>query len=681
MPIGTALHERTFPLCESLSYREWSGYYAVSAYEAHHEHEYNAIRNAAALIDISPLFKYRISGKDATRLVDRIVTRDLKKVSVGSVIYTPWCDEHGKVIDDGTVSRLAENTYRWTAADPSLRWFQQNARGLDVSIEDISEEVAAVALQGPTSGRMLKAIAEADVENLKYFKVTSGKIAGVPVDISRTGYTGDLGYEIWMPWKDAVKVWDELWSKGKAFDIHAAGMLALDVSRIEAGLLLIDVDFNGSKKALIGLQKYTPLEMGLARLVALDKGRFVGQEALRAEAKTGPAREIVGLELDWNAVEAIYERLNLAPQIPATASRVAVPGLPRGRAGRQGDVDDVVADAQEDDRAGDGRPRLQRRRDAARDGGHGRGRAPPRAGDRRQDAVLQPSEEDRHARALTAALEPDREDSWNRRSNRSWAPTTRAAPLEEAWTIPAPWYVDERIAELERRTVFSRTWQMVGRLDQLEKPGQYITTVLAGEPIVVVRGDDGLLRGFFNVCRHHAAAVMTEAEGKAPILRCPYHGWTYSLAGELKGTPDFAGVCGFDKARNGLMPVETASWEKFVFVRLEPGGPSLEESLGPPRRPVREARSGPLPLRGAAALDLRVQLEGVRRQLPRRRLPRAAPAQEPLLGPRLQPVHDRDRRQLVPPVEPDRPLERRGRRRARCAAATGRSTTGSTRTS
>jgi aminomethyltransferase len=325
VPIGTAVHERTFPLCESLNYREWSGYYAVSAYEAHHDHEYNAIRNAAALIDISPLFKYRISGKDATRLVDRIVTRDLKKVSVGSVIYTPWCDEHGKVVDDGTVSRLQENTYRWTAADPSLRWFHQNASGLDVQIEDISEQTAALALQGPTSGRLLKAVAEADIENLKYFKVTSGKIAGVPVDISRTGYTGDLGYEVWIPWKDAVRVWDELMGRGRAFDVHAAGMLALDVSRIEAGLLLIDVDFNGSKKALIGAQKYTPYEMGLGRLVALDKGRFVGQEALRREAKEGPAREIVGLELSWNAVEAIYEKLNLAPQIPAAASRVPVP--------------------------------------------------------------------------------------------------------------------------------------------------------------------------------------------------------------------------------------------------------------------------------------------------------------------------------------------------------------------
>ena len=325
MPIGTAVHERTFSLCESMNYREWSGYYAVSAYEAHHEHEYNAIRNAAALIDISPLFKYRVSGSDATRLVDRIVTRDLTKVAPGSVIYTPWCDDRGKVIDDGTVSRLSENVYRWTAADPSLRWFRQNALGLDVTIEDVSEQVAALALQGPTSGRMLKAIAEAEVENLKYFKVTSGKIAGVPVDISRTGYTGDLGYEIWIPWKDAVKVWDELMGRGKAFDVHAAGMLALDVSRIEAGLLLIDVDFHGSKKAFIDLQRYTPLEMGLSRLVALEKGRFVGQDALRAEAKTGPARQIVGLEIDWNSIESIYERLSLAPQIPAAASRVAVP--------------------------------------------------------------------------------------------------------------------------------------------------------------------------------------------------------------------------------------------------------------------------------------------------------------------------------------------------------------------
>jgi aminomethyltransferase len=249
----------------------------------------------------------------------------MRKVSVGQVIYTPWCDEHGKVIDDGTVSRLAENTYRWTAADPSLRWFTQNAAGLDVEIEDISEHIAAVALQGPTSGGLLRSIAEADIENLKYFRVTSGKIAGVPVDISRTGYTGDLGYEIWVPSEQAIKVWDALMEQGRPFDISPAGMLALDVARVEAGLLLIDVDFNSSKKSLIEEQKYSPYEMGLGRLVNLDKNRFVGQSALLAESRRGPAREIVGLEIAWPEVEERYERVGLPPAVSAIASRVAVP--------------------------------------------------------------------------------------------------------------------------------------------------------------------------------------------------------------------------------------------------------------------------------------------------------------------------------------------------------------------
>ena len=331
MPIGTPFHERTFALCESLNYREWSGYYTVSAYETHHEHEYNAIRNAAALIDISPLFKYRVTGKDATRLVDRIITRDLRKVSVGQVIYTPWCDEQGKVIDDGTVSRLDENTYRWTAADPSLRWFTRNAAGLDVQIEDISENVAALALQGPTSGRFLKTIvADADIENLKYFRVTTGKIKGVPVEISRTGYTGDLGYEIWVATEQALKVWDVLIERGRAFDIKPAGMLALDVARIEAGLLLIDIDFNSSKKALIEDQKYSPFEMGLGRLVHLEKNRFVGQRALLAEEKRGPAKQIVGLEIDWTEVERHYESVGLPPAVSPIASRVPVPVFNNG---------------------------------------------------------------------------------------------------------------------------------------------------------------------------------------------------------------------------------------------------------------------------------------------------------------------------------------------------------------
>ena len=332
MPIGTPFHQRTFPLCESLNYREWSGYYTVSAYETHHEHEYNAIRNAAALIDISPLFKYRVTGPDATRLVDRIITRDMRKVSVGQVVYTPWCDEQGKVIDDGTVSRLEENVYRWTAADPSLRWLTQNGAGLDVQLEDISESVAALALQGPTSGGLLKTVVEgADIGSLKYFRVTTGTIAGVPVEISRTGYTGDLGYEIWVANDEALRIWDVLVDRGRPFDIKPAGMLALDIARIEAGLLLIDVDFNSSKKALVDEQKYSPFEMGLDRLVNLDKARFIGRQALIKEAKQGSARQIVGLEIDWTEVERHFEAVGLPPTVSPIASRVAVPVYSNGR--------------------------------------------------------------------------------------------------------------------------------------------------------------------------------------------------------------------------------------------------------------------------------------------------------------------------------------------------------------
>ena len=331
MPVGTAFHERTLALCESLNYREWSGYYTVSVYEMHHEHEYNAIRNSAALIDISPLFKYRVTGRDATKFVNRVISRDIHKVAVDQVIYCCWCDPEGKVIDDGTITRLGENDYRWTAADPSLRWFRQNALGLDVNIEDISEQVAALALQGPTSGRLLHEVTDARIENLKYFRVTRGKIAGVPVDISRTGYTGDLGFEVWMPWRDAIKVWDALTAKGKAFDIHPAGMIALDIARIEAGLILIEVDYISSKKALIESQKYSPAEIGLGKLVDLEKETFVGREALALEAKKGAERALVGLEINWNEVEALYDKLKMAPQVPSMASRVAVPVYRNGR--------------------------------------------------------------------------------------------------------------------------------------------------------------------------------------------------------------------------------------------------------------------------------------------------------------------------------------------------------------
>jgi aminomethyltransferase len=331
MPVGTPFHDRTLALCATLNFREWAGYYSAAAYEPHHEHEYNAIRNAAALIDISPLFKYLITGRDAARLIDRIITRDAARLQPGQVMYTPWCNELGQVLDDGTVSRLEETRFRWTAAEPNLRWIVKNATGLDVRIDDASEKTAALALQGPTAAALLRVVAEADIDGLKYFRVTRGAIAGRRVAISRTGYTGDLGYEIWMDRTDAGSVWDALVAAGSAFDLTPTGLLALDVARIEAGLLLIDVDFFSARKALTTSQFYTPFEMGLGRLVDFAKERFIGRHALAAEQARGPRRQIVGLTIEWQDVEALYAAVGLPPLAEPTASRLAVPVYQRRR--------------------------------------------------------------------------------------------------------------------------------------------------------------------------------------------------------------------------------------------------------------------------------------------------------------------------------------------------------------
>lgn len=156
-----------------------------------------------------------------------------------------------------------------------------------------------------------------------------------------------------------------------------------------------------------------------------------------------------------------------------------------------------------------------------------------------------------------------------------------SSPLEEAWTIPAPWYTDPRVYELEKRTVFGATWQLAARLDQLREPGRYVTADIAGEPVVVTRGQDGQLRAFYNVCRHHAAVVMTQPEGQCSAMRCPYHGWTYGLDGKLKAAPDMGAVRCFDKARIGLMPLRVETWENLVFVNQDPEAPALGEWLGP----------------------------------------------------------------------------------------------------
>jgi len=324
--VGTAFHPRTSPLNRKMQWREWSGYFASSVYADFHDIEYNAIREAAALIDVSPLYKYLVSGPDSTRLVDRVITRDATKLAVGGVIYTPWCDENGKVVDDGTVHRLDERRYRWTAADPQLRWLRQNSAGLDVTIEEETEATAALALQGPLSRAVLETATGESFADLRYFRRRASKVGRVAVDVSRTGYTGDLGYELWIPAKNAVGVWDAVMKAGQAFGVRPAGMVALDVVRLEAGLILLEVDYTSARHAMSPDQHYSPFEIGLGRLVTFDKGDFVGRLALEREARRGgPARRLVGLQLDWYDIERLYDDQGLPPAISPTVDRSPVP--------------------------------------------------------------------------------------------------------------------------------------------------------------------------------------------------------------------------------------------------------------------------------------------------------------------------------------------------------------------
>lgn len=334
MSVGTAFHPRTAPLNRKMQWREWSGYYASSTYADFHDIEYNAIREAAALIDVSPLYKYRVSGPDAARLVDRVITRDATKLTPGRVVYTPWCDEFGKVIDDGTVHALDDGSFRWTAADPQSRWLHLNAAGLDVAITDESEAVAALALQGPFSRDVLDAAAEASFADLPYFRRRAAALAGIDIDVSRTGYTGDLGYELWIPAESATTVWDRLMDVGVSWAIRPAGMLALDVVRLEAGLILLEVDYTSARHAMNPEQNYSPAEIGLGRLVSFDKADYVGRRALAAEhASGGPARRLVGVTLDWYGIEGLYDAQGIPPAISPTVDRGARPVY--GYGGRQ----------------------------------------------------------------------------------------------------------------------------------------------------------------------------------------------------------------------------------------------------------------------------------------------------------------------------------------------------------
>lgn len=325
MPRQTPFYTRTSALCASQSWQEWAGFLSAHSYELEHNHEYYAIRTAAALLDISPLYKYHIHGRDALKLVNRVVTRDVTRCAVGQVMYTPWCDDAGKIIDDGTLSRLEENFFRLTAADPTFHWLQENAVGLEVQIEDVTEGLGALALQGPTSRDILAQLSDVDLAQLKFFRLTKANLGGIPATISRTGYTGDLGYEIWVEPPHAERLWDVLMETGQAYRLRAVGNVALDMARIEAGLLLINVDFMSAKQTMFEIQKSTPFELGLGWTVHLDKPYFVGQAVLRAEKARGPAWATAGLEVNLESLEGVYREFGMPLTLPAHSWNEAVP--------------------------------------------------------------------------------------------------------------------------------------------------------------------------------------------------------------------------------------------------------------------------------------------------------------------------------------------------------------------
>lgn len=327
----TPFHPRTAPLVRAQTWRRWAGCQVASAYEPQPEREYAAIRNAVALIDVSPLCKYVITGQDAGRLLDRMVTRDVTKCGIGQVLYSPWCDAAGKVIDDGTISRLAEETFLLTSAEPNLRWLYMNGVGLDASIDEVTERVGALALQGPLARDVLERATRTDFSPLAYFRLTHATVHDIPVTISRTGYTGDLGYELWVDAKHALGLWDALVEEGEPYGITPAGIWALDLARIEAGFVMLGVDYHSAQRAETDAQKSSPFELNLGWTVSRNKGPFNGRRALRAERSRPPTWRFTGIAVVSSSIEELYAEHDLPPRLPAVAWRTSTPVYRRGK--------------------------------------------------------------------------------------------------------------------------------------------------------------------------------------------------------------------------------------------------------------------------------------------------------------------------------------------------------------
>lgn len=321
----TPFHPRTSALNLGLHWKEWAGYAAACSYDRHSEREYFAIRQAAALLDVSPLYKYDLRGPGAATLLSRLFTRDVAAAPVGRVLYGCLVDAQGEALDDGTVARIGPDWFRLSSSEPWLHWLVRHASRLDVIIEDTSSSIAALAIQGPLARRVLAPLLDFPLDEMRFFRVRRCKLAGHPVQVSRTGYTGDLGYEVWVERGRALQVWDAIWEEGRPLGLEPIGLDALDVSRIEAGFILQGVDYRSAVRCLTDIQKFSPLELGLGWAVDLDRAPFLGQARLRREAAQGPAWSVVGVELDWAELEAMHDREEVPPHLAPVACRIPFP--------------------------------------------------------------------------------------------------------------------------------------------------------------------------------------------------------------------------------------------------------------------------------------------------------------------------------------------------------------------
>jgi len=329
--MGTAFYPRTSLLNERQKWNAWDRYHIVDAYTQWQE-EVRTIREQASALDQSPLSKHCISGPDAARLVDYLITRDASKIEVGQIYYSPWCNQDGAVVGDGLVARIAPDRFMFTA-DPMMNWFRYNAEGYNVTIEDMTFDFGLLALQGPASTAVIEAATGQRWSDLRFSRLRTATVGGVEVIVYRQGFTGEIGYEFFVPTGDGVDVWDTLFDAGAPLGLGVGGLHAVDVARIEAGMVIVGADYTPAAMDRLGdplrvspENMTTPLELNLHRFVDLgESADFVGKEALRRELEAGPKRSMVGIEVDWRAVVGLYQDLDIPPEVTPQVIRYPLP--------------------------------------------------------------------------------------------------------------------------------------------------------------------------------------------------------------------------------------------------------------------------------------------------------------------------------------------------------------------